>query len=259
MHLVSHSPKKRSPAATKSRAIADEKFSLIACEWEPRAFRGLRKQRAAYTALLAGLAMAELETYRDWVDTAERHYVGIPDVTLHLHHASALLAQTGAAEVAMRAAALRLAGAAPGLQGDTLQLAASAMYGQSAAPSMVLQPPVSSRGSAGALAEGESTIGDPPDPPDHYVDAGLRTMRRGGLAGVGLIFLSVLLLLVSSGLGLMGMFAGLAIFSLANYTAYRRGESGWIMGPSFASRVFSGSLFLALVAGVAALTGVERI
>jgi hypothetical protein len=80
------------------------------------------------------------------------------------------------------------------------------------------------------------------------------TMRVGGLAGLALIFCSIPVLLLSVGVALTLMFLGAAIFALANYTAYRKGEHGWIIGPLAASRAFAGSLFLAVVALVAAIT-----
>lgn len=83
------------------------------------------------------------------------------------------------------------------------------------------------------------------------------TMRVGGLTGLIIIFLSIPLLLLSVAVGLSGMFAGMSVFALANYTAHRQGEKGWILGPAFASRAFVGSGFLTLVALVAAIGGVD--
>jgi len=79
-------------------------------------------------------------------------------------------------------------------------------------------------------------------------------MRAGGLAGIGLIFACIPLLLVHVGVALVGMFVGSALFWLANYVAYRNGEPSALVGPAIASRLFVGSLFLAVVALVASLT-----
>ena len=83
---------------------------------------------------------------------------------------------------------------------------------------------------------------------------GRAAMRVGGGVGFALIFLSIPLLLISPGFGLAGMFLGAAIFCLANYVAYRYGEASWIIGPAMAARGVVGSLFLTLVAVVAAAT-----
>jgi hypothetical protein len=87
-----------------------------------------------------------------------------------------------------------------------------------------------------------------------FTFVGHTAMRVGGSIGFGLVFLSIPLLLLSTGIGLAGMFLGAAIFCLANYIAYRFGEDSWIIEPGIAARGVVGALFLALVAVVATAT-----
>jgi hypothetical protein len=77
-------------------------------------------------------------------------------------------------------------------------------------------------------------------------------LRRGGKASVTIIAASVLLMLIAEGLGLAGIYLGLAVFSAANYAAYRIGEPNIIIGPRIALMGIYGFLGLALTVVIAA-------
>lgn len=82
-------------------------------------------------------------------------------------------------------------------------------------------------------------------------------LRIGGLTGLAVIFASIPLLLASVSIGLIGMYAGFGLFSLANYAAYRAGEKNYILGPSVAAALAGASLLLAFIALVGALDGLS--
>jgi hypothetical protein len=83
----------------------------------------------------------------------------------------------------------------------------------------------------------------------------LAWVPRMGLAGLGLVLLSMFLALVNVPLpiDMVGMFCGSAVFSLANYIGSRFGQPVWI-GPTLSSKLFLASVALACTAGVAGLT-----
>jgi hypothetical protein len=98
------------------------------------------------------------------------------------------------------------------------------------------------------------TTGPPsviPVPPMAASSHGLQLLRVGGAVGLALIFASIGLLLVSVGLAMVGMYAGLSIFALSNYASYRVGQQ-YIIGPSMAPLV----TFVSGALAVVALTGV---
>lgn len=79
---------------------------------------------------------------------------------------------------------------------------------------------------------------------------------RVGLAGLAFLVLCSLAAPIvaggtMTGLMLAGVFAGWALFGLANYLAYRMGERVWL-SPDASSRVVVGCLFLCLTSVVAA-------
>jgi hypothetical protein len=79
-------------------------------------------------------------------------------------------------------------------------------------------------------------------------------LRYGGALGLSAIFGSIPLLLLEPAAGFTGMFLGAALVSLANYAAYRVGDSGWFLRPATASRLFLGSLALAITSIIAGIT-----
>ncbi len=83
-----------------------------------------------------------------------------------------------------------------------------------------------------------------------YHNSGSMTFAIGGFA---FVFASILLLLLNVGAGLAGMFLGMAAFAIGNYAAYRQGDDDFILRPAVASRIFLGSLLLAVTALVAAV------
>lgn len=77
-------------------------------------------------------------------------------------------------------------------------------------------------------------------------------VTRLGFVGFVLILLSTLLLLLDLPAGLAGMFFGAAVFSLANYVAYRFGRPAWIE-PALAAKLVLACSALALTAAAAGL------
>jgi hypothetical protein len=73
-------------------------------------------------------------------------------------------------------------------------------------------------------------------------------MKTAGRLGLLIVFASIALLLVSVPAGLVGMYAGFALFALANYTAYRVGQDDTLIGPSSSALLTFASAALALVA-----------
>jgi hypothetical protein len=79
-------------------------------------------------------------------------------------------------------------------------------------------------------------------------------MREVGLPGLAIVFCAVPLIALSPAIGIAGMFGGLALFWLANYSSYRSGQHGWIVGPAGSAKLFAGSVALAVTAVIAAIT-----
>jgi hypothetical protein len=89
---------------------------------------------------------------------------------------------------------------------------------------------------------------------EHRYVAEASLMREAGLPGLALIFCSIPLIAFSKPIGIAGMFAGSAVFWLANYASYRTGQEDWVVGPAGAAKLFAGSVLLALTAVAAAVT-----
>jgi hypothetical protein len=109
---------------------------------------------------------------------------------------------------------------------------------------------------SGSSSHGTRRIGIADDGVDLATEATEREsgdssiLRVGGLVGLGVIFASIALLLLSVGAGLVGMYVGLSIFAFSNYAAARYRQP-YIIGPAVASLVTVGSFMLAIVSLVA--------
>jgi hypothetical protein len=79
-----------------------------------------------------------------------------------------------------------------------------------------------------------------------------RRIEQLGVAGYLITLASVLLLLVDLPTGMVGMFVGGALFSLANYAAYRIGRPAWL-GPALAAKLVLACSALAATAATAGI------
>jgi len=78
-------------------------------------------------------------------------------------------------------------------------------------------------------------------------------LRRGVAASFAIVACSVFALIVDLGFGLAGMYVGLAVFCLANFSAYRFTEEQTLLPPRVALLMGLGFIGLVPVVAVASL------